>query len=379
MNICPSPLLAPVRRPVLMAVMSIAMLAMTTALLSNAAQAQTSPSGSGAKTAPSTIGTKPPAATRRESGVPGHYDKREEVQAFIKMMAERHRYDPETLQKTFAAVRKQPDVLRLIAPPSRTYKRSWENYRTRFLDRTRINGGLEFMQQHRATLERAAQIYGVPVEVIVAIIGVETIYGRVTGSFRIIETLTTLTFDYPRRAEFFSGELEHFLVLTREAGIDPFEPRGSYAGASGLPQFMPGSIRRYAVDFDRDGRIDLQGSVADSIGSVARYLAEHGWVPGGPVYYPTRIASEDKLQPLIDAGIEPRYTSGELSGFGVQAIGSVPDGTRMALIDLPNGDNPTTYLLGARNFYVVTRYNRSSFYATAVLELAEALKNGQAQ
>lgn len=313
-------------------------------------------------------------AAKTQQAAAGHYDKREDVQAFIESLAQRHGFDPKELSRTFAEVRKQPDALRLIAPPARTFKRSWSAYRARFLDRSRIDGGIEFWAQHRATLERAASIYGVPPEIIVAIIGVETIYGRVTGSFPVLDALTTLAFDYPRRAEFFRGELESLLLLARDGRLDLQDTKGSYAGAIGLPQFMPSSIRNYAVDFDKDGKIDLRHSPVDAIGSVARFLAEHGWVPGGQPYYPTRISADARLDPLIEAGIEPRYTMPQLSGFGVGAIGSVPDGTQLALIDLPNGDAAPTYLLGARNFYVVTRYNRSSFYATAVLDLAQELR-----
>lgn len=318
-----------------------------------------------------------PAAARSPQTAASNYEKREEVQAFIESLVQRHGFDPKELSRTFAEVRKQPDALRLIAPPPKTFKRSWSAYRARFLDRSRIDGGIEFWSQHRATLERAASIYGVPPEVIVAIIGVETIYGRVTGSFPTLDALTTLAFDYPRRAEFFRGELESLLLLARDRRLDLQDTRGSYAGAIGLPQFMPSSIRNYAVDFDKDGKIDLRNSPVDAIGSVARFLAEHGWVPGGQPYYPTRIGANARLEPLIEAGIEPQYTISELSGFGVGVIGSVPDGTQLALIDLPDGDAAPTYLLGARNFYVVTRYNRSSFYATAVLDLAQELRSGR--
>jgi membrane-bound lytic murein transglycosylase B len=314
------------------------------------------------------------ATGKAPQGAPGNYEKREDVQAFIASLAQRHGFDAKELSQTFADVRKQPDALRLIAPPPRTFKRSWSAYRARFLDRSRIDGGIEFWTLHQATLERAAGIYGVPPEVIVAIIGVETIYGRVTGNFPVLDTLTTLAFDYPRRADFFRGELESLLLLARDRRLELQDTKGSYAGAIGLPQFMPSSIRNYAVDFDKDGKIDLRNSPVDAIGSVARFLAEHGWVPGGKPYYPTRIGADAQLTSLIEAGIEPQYTTSQLSGFGVSAVGSVPDGAQLALIDLPDGDAAPTYLLGARNFYVVTRYNRSSFYATAVLDLAQELR-----
>jgi len=319
---------------------------------------------------------KPPAA-KAGAAAAGAFAERAETREFIRQMSERHGFDERSLEKIFADVRREPVVLKLIAPPPPDFKRSWEAYRARFLDPLRVRGGAAFWNEHADALERATRVYGVPAEVIVAIIGVETIYGRVTGEFRVIDALATLAFDYPRRSAYFREELEQFLLLSRETGADVFAARGSFAGAIGLPQFMPGSIRRYAIDFDGDGRIDLRSNPTDAIGSVARFLAEHGWVPGGPVYYPSRIDEGARLAPLIDAGIEPQFSSEQLSGFGVSPMGDVPAGTSLALIDLPNGGAAPTYLLGARNFYVITRYNRSSFYAMAVLELADALRSAR--
>jgi len=317
-------------------------------------------------------GKRKPAAAK--SPAAGEFPSRPAVQAFVRRMADRHGFDERSLESIFARVRREPAVLRLIAPPPPEFKRSWENYRARFLDPLRVRAGVAFWNEHADALERAADIYGVPPEVIVAIIGVETIYGRVTGEFRVIDALTTLAFDYPRRSAYFREELEQLLLLSRESGGDLFAMRGSFAGAIGLPQFMPGSIRRWAIDFDGDGRIDLRSNPVDAIGSVARFLAEHGWIPGGPVYFAARVDDAAALAPLIEAGIEPQFTSGQLAGIGVGALGEVPADTLLALIDLPNGDAPPTYLLGARNFYVITRYNRSSFYAMAVTELADALR-----
>jgi membrane-bound lytic murein transglycosylase B len=319
------------------------------------------------------VSKKPPAAAAGGGG----YASRSDVREFIDGLVDRHGFDRGALEKVFREVRRQPTVLRLIAPAPAGFKRSWETYRARFLDPLRIEGGIAFWRENEAALERASSVYGVPPEVIVAIIGVETIYGRVTGEFRVIDALATLAFDYPRRAEFFREELEQFLLMTRENGADVFAVRGSFAGAIGLPQFMPGSIRRYAIDFDSDGRIDLRSNPVDAIGSVARFLSEHGWVPGAPVYFPTRIEDRSRLGPLIEAGIEPQFRSEQLAEFGVSALGAAPDDPPLALIDLPNGDSPTTYLLGARNFYVITRYNRSSFYAMAVTELADALRSSR--
>jgi membrane-bound lytic murein transglycosylase B len=212
----------------------------------------------------------------------------------------------------------------------------------------------------------------VPPEIIVSIIGIETMYGRYTGNFRVLDTLTTLAFDYPRRAEFFRSELEQFLLLVRDQRLDPLGPRGSYAGAMGVPQFMPGSIRRHAVDFDGDGRIDLMRNNGDAIGSVASFLANHGWRTGEPTHFQARLADESKISPLIEAGIEPKFTIAQLASYGVSSTQKVPPAMPLALIDLPNGDEPTVYTLGAPNFYVI---NRSSFYAMAVIDLANELRN----
>jgi len=373
-------------RPARCAIALAALIAASVALAAEQPATRTSPK-SPSKVAPS-AGTGTKAArdsTPRSSGAKaktgnpaaGAFADRDDVREFMRQMVDRHGFDPDALKTIFAGVRREPLVLKLIAPPAPGFKRSWEVYRSRFLDPLRVRGGAAFWNEHAAALDRASQVYGVPAEVIVAIIGVETIYGRVTGDFRVVDALATLAFDYPRRAEFFREELEQFLLLSRENGADVFAARGSFAGAIGLPQFMPGSIRRYAIDFDGDGRIDLRSNPADAIGSVARFLAEHGWVPGGPVYYPTQIHDGARLEPLIEAGIEPQYSRDQLSDFGVSPMGDVPPGTLLALVDLPNGDDAPTYLLGARNFYVITRYNRSSFYAMAVLELADAVRSAR--
>ena len=258
------------------------------------------------------------------------YPARPEVRAFIDGLAERHAFDRAALDEIFARVRRSDAAIRLMTPAPPSFKRSWKVYRSRFIDDTRISAGVRFWREHEDTVARASERYGVPEEIIVAIIGVETVFGRITGDHRVIDVLTTLAFDYPRRADYFRSELEQYLLLTRTEGVDPFAVRGSYAGAIGLPQFMPGSIRRWAVDFDGDGRIDLRESPADAIGSLRNY--------------------------------------------GVSSRDPVAFDTKLALIDLPNGDDAPDYWLGARNFYVITRYNRSSFYASAVIELAEALR-----
>lgn len=320
--------------------------------------------------APAKAATPAQAPTSSPDGVAD----RVPVRDFIKSMVDQHRFDEADLLGLFAQVRTSPDVLRLIAPPRSGFKRSWSVYRARFLDPVRIREGARFWRDNQAAIDRASARYGVPAEIIVSIIGVETVYGRMMGEFRVIDALTTLAFEDPRRADFFRDELAAFLLHCRDNRADPLSVRGSYAGAIGIPQFMPSSIRRFAVDFDEDKRIDLRQSSADAIGSVARFLAEHGWRAGEATHF--RVAFDDiqRAQPLIDAGIEPRLTLDKLSAYGVGSPDAVPPEMPLALIDLPNGDDPTVYLLGGPNFYVITRYNRSSFYAMAVIELAQRLK-----
>ncbi|HEY5633047.1 MAG TPA: lytic murein transglycosylase B [Burkholderiaceae bacterium] len=306
-----------------------------------------------------------------------HFAARPELDDFVRRMIEVHGFDDASLRRTFGGVRRNARVLRLIAPPAAGFRRSWQAYRARFIEPVRIREGGEFWHSHAPALERAAEVYGVPAEFVVAIIGVETIYGRITGDFRVIDALATLAFDYPRRGDYFRGELEQFLLLAREADLDPFSVLGSYAGAIGIPQFMPTSVRNFAVDFDGDGRIDLRASATDAIGSVARFLAEHGWVRGQPTHFGARIAPDARLEPLLEAGIEPRFDAAALAEHGVSAEGALPESMAVALIDLDTSGAPTAYVLGARNFYVITRYNRSSFYAMAVIELARTLRQAR--
>ncbi|HKW80833.1 MAG TPA: lytic murein transglycosylase, partial [Casimicrobiaceae bacterium] len=222
------------------------------------------------------------AAAVSAADSPTPYDRRPETRAFIDMLASEDGFDRGELAQLFAQARYLPKVVAamsrpVLAPPK------WYEYAPQFLNPERIDAGLDFWRANAATLDRAQAEFGTPPEVIVAIIGVETYYGRQVGGYRVFDALTTLAFDYPRRGDFFRGELEQFLLLTRAAGVSPLAPIGSYAGASGLPQFMPGSVRAYALDYDRDGRIDLSGDPADAIGSVANFLARHDWQPGAPV------------------------------------------------------------------------------------------------
>ena len=293
------------------------------------------------------------------------------VVAFAQELAQRHAFDADAVLEQLGQVRPNAKVLQLIKPPATPLQRSWERYRPRFINDRRIDNGVRFWEENRLTLAKARAMYGVPEEVIVAIIGVETEYGRNTGSFSVLEALATLAFHYPRRADFFREELEQFLLLSRENGLDPLLVRGSFAGAIGIPQFMPGSQRRYAVDFDSDGRIDLGNSTEDAIGSVARFLEQHGWEGGQPVAVRARVSGEPDPA-LIEAGIRPSLRAGDLAGRGIVADADAE--AVVTLVDLVSPGRPTEYWLGYNNFYVITRYNRSSFYAMSVFQLAEAIR-----
>jgi membrane-bound lytic murein transglycosylase B len=302
------------------------------------------------------------------------YATHPEARAFASQMASEHGLNPEAVLDTLAQVSQDSRVIRLITPPTRKGVRSWARYRGQFIEPNRINRGVDFWANNADELARASARYGVPPEIIVAIIGVETIYGRNTGHFTTAGALATLAFDYPPRAELFRRELENLFLLAREQGRDPLSYEGSYAGALGYPQFLPSSVRNYAVDFDGDGRIDLEASPSDAIGSVANYLAVHGWEPGGTVAIRAHVEDPQQVAELIEAGITPAFSADDFSQRQVLPLGDVPEGARAALIDLVTPDAPTEYWLGFRNFYVITRYNRSSFYAMAVFGLAEALQ-----
>ena len=310
----------------------------------------------------------------------GQYQNRPEVQAFIAEMTQKHGFVEGELKLLFSRARYYPDIITLITPPTNPRVRSWQAYRSRFIEPVRIDGGVALWKRHAEALARAEKEYGVPAEIIVAIMGVETVYGRNTGGYRVIDALTTLSFDYPRRADFFRDELENYLLFARDEGIDIFALRGSYAGAIGIPQFMPSSWRKWAVDFDGDGKIDLRGSFVDAIGSVANYLKAHGWVAGAPIAFPAQVEG-NAWRDLLVRDIEPSAKLVDLPKLGVASAPllrqGLPDDTLCALIDLVTPDAPTEYWVGLQNFYVITRYNRSSFYAMSVMELASAVKQSR--
>jgi membrane-bound lytic murein transglycosylase B len=326
---------------------------------------------------------KPPAksktSTQRKAETTGPlYARRPDVMAQADEIAQRLALEPQWVRQAIGQSHYMPGIARAIAPPPVGTVKNWTVYRSRFIDPIRIRAGVKFWQDNRETLERAEQQTSVPAAILVGIIGVETIYGQQVGTYRVMDALTTLSFDFPKdhprateRSAFFRSELEAFLSLTQRTGTDPLALRGSYAGAMGLPQFMPSSWSKFAVDFDGDGRVDLFHSAADVIGSVANYFKAFGWKPGMPTHYPIRLTSDgaDKAT-LLAPDIRPTFTpsdmvarGGELEATALQHTGP------LALVELQNGDAPPLYLAGTENFYTITRYNWSSYYALAVIEL----------
>jgi membrane-bound lytic murein transglycosylase B len=295
---------------------------------------------------------------------------RPEMEAFIVDMAARHGYDSNGLRKLLQQVQPRPSIIRAMSAPSTA--RPWFEYRKRIVEPVRIENGVRFWRENAAALQKARREFGVPEELIVATIGVETLYGRNMGNLKVLDALATLAFDYPPRAEFFRGELEEYLLLTRESGFHPATMRGSYAGAKGMPQFLPSSYRKYAVDFDGDGRRDIVDSAADAIGSVANYYRSFGWNKGEPVFVSAEAGDAD-LAPLLAAGIRPSVTIAELRNRGM-IVQEPVDETAEANVFFVQTDAGPKLLLGLNNFYVITRYNRSINYAMAVWELATSIK-----
>jgi membrane-bound lytic murein transglycosylase B len=295
---------------------------------------------------------------------------RPEIDAFISEMAKKHAYDAATLRRLFAQAQTRPSIIRAISTPGTA--RPWHEFRRRNVDQARIEGGARFWLDNMAALERAKREFGVAEEIIVATIGIETVYGRHTGNFRILDALSTLAFDYPPRAAYFRSELEEYLLLARDSGMNAAAIRGSYAGAIGIPQFMPSSYRKYAVDFDGDGRRDLVASPADAIGSVANYYRSYGWKAGGVVAVPAE-ARDAQVDALVAAGLKPHVAVGELKSRGLGVPAELDETAQAAVFSLETEAGPQV-MLGFNNFYVITRYNRSVNYAMAVHELAREIK-----
>ena len=304
--------------------------------------------------------------------VSSHADvaSRTDVQDFISQMVSKHGFKDEPLKKLFGQVQLQEDIISAITRPAES--KPWHQYRPIFVTESRIRQGAEFWREHAEVLAEAERRYGVPASILVAILGVETRYGRHRGGYRVIDSLSTLTFDYPPRAKFFRGELEEYLLMSREEAIDPLELTGSYAGAMGQPQFIPSSFRAYAVDFDDDGHRDLWDNIDDIIGSVANYFSRHHWRSGEPIAVRAKV-NGNKHQPLLDKGYRPSITAGKLGKLGVKPQMPIDPKLDAALVALETEEGMEHWVT-LHNFYVITRYNHSELYAMAVYQLAEEIR-----
>jgi len=288
-------------------------------------------------------------------------------------------FDRESLEAIFADAQRKDSILKAMSRPAEKTK-AWYEYRAIFLTDKRMDQGLEFYEKHRDTLARAERESGVPAEVIVSIIGVETSYGGNTGSYRVIDALSTLAFDYPSRATFFTKELKHFLILTREQGLDPLTLKGSYAGAMGYGQFMPSSYRSYAIDFDGDDLIDIWNNPVDAIGSVANYFKRHGWHNGAPVVFAAEVAQDVPDSWFVQSrkDLVPRHTVLEFAEAGITVEQELPSDDKVIAMKFELEDG-YEHWLGLHNFYVITRYNHSSMYAMSVHQLSQEIAGKMAQ
>jgi membrane-bound lytic murein transglycosylase B len=297
------------------------------------------------------------------------YSERQDVRAYVADLVSEHGFDEEELLALFRQAERKDQILESIARPAeRTLE--WHEYRQIFVKEPRISQGVAFWNENEAILEAAEARYGVAPEYVVAILGVETRYGRITGSYRVLDALSTLAFDYPPRSAFFRKELTEYLLLAREEAGDPLTFTGSYAGAMGYGQFIPSSYRAYAVDFDQDGARDIWANEADAIGSVANYFSRHGWQAGGRVAMPVEL-QDPAADSVANESLDLKRTVGELAELGVRT-GDLDRSTEANLYRMMQPEGPD-YWLGFRNFYVITRYNRSRLYALAVHELSQAI------
>lgn len=306
------------------------------------------------------------------------YSQREDVQNFIEEMVTQHGFDKNHLLGLMRNVKQQKTAIEAIARPAES--KPWKDYRPIFITKKRIHNGVKFWREHKDELARAEKHYGVPAEIIVAIIGVETFYGKRAGNYPVLDALTTLGFDYPlenttrerqaSRELFFRKELKEYLIMSREENVDPRSLKGSYAGAMGMPQFISSSFRAYAVDFDGDGKRDLWDSTADAIGSVANYFKRHGWVKGKPVI--SRAQVSNSARKLGNKKMKPHTPVKDFKKKGAVPVQPFADNEMATLLAL-DGSRGQEFWLGLHNFYVITRYNHSPLYAMAVYQLGQAV------
>ena len=369
-------------------------LAFTASSIAHAAPAKKRPPAAksgkakAAKKAKAPVTAKAPVKPKRVvapvdySGEQVNFGEWRAVSDFADDIALRHGFPREELRALLSQIRYIESAVQLVKPAPPGKPKNMHAVRDLMIEPVRVNAGVKFWNEQGAVLARAEAEFGVPAEVIVGIIGIETVYGRNTGRFRILDVLTTLGFAYPEapnqaaRMAFFRGELENALVLARKNGIDPFSLLGSFAGAIGMPQFMPGSVLAYGVDYDGDGAVDLRNSTADAIGSVASFLVQHGWQrnEGGPLVYPANVAPGRAWEAMLGQGLSAKYRMPELIAAGVATPVPPPADRMLGLIDLQNGADATEYWIATNNFFAITQYNRSYFYAMSVIELGRAVK-----
>lgn len=301
------------------------------------------------------------------------YAQRDEVQAFIGDMVEKHQMDRTYLTSLFSQAQRQQSIIDAISRPAEKTLQ-WFEYRKIFIQESRIEKGKAFLKKYASTFDRVEAEYGVPREIVAAIIGVETRYGGYMGNYRVLDSLATLGFDYPARGKFFRGQLEEFLLLVREQNFDATELKGSYAGAMGFGQFIPSSYRAYAVDFDGDNIVDIWSNPVDAIGSVANYFARHGWRSGEPVVLPAQV-DETYDDALVDDSRKAQHSLAKLANAGIKpAAESGLPAQQAAMAMRMQAEKGPEYWIGLENFYVITRYNHSKMYALAVYQLSQALK-----
>ena len=293
----------------------------------------------------------------------------DELRTFIQDMSRKHDFDQDQLRQWFSKAHLHQSIIDAISRPAES--KPWYEYRPIFVTRERTSGGVHFWNENQAPLNRAEKEFGVPPQIITAIIGVETRYGEHAGRYPVLDALATLAFAYPPRSSFFRQELEQYLLMTREENLDPLAQKGSYAGAMGMPQFISSSFRRYAIDFDGDGKRDLWNNPKDVIGSVANYFQKHRWEPGQPIAHKVRVHG-DKYHQLVSEDLRPQHTQQELLDNGVILPRDIPRDIKGTLIELETENGPE-YWVTWHNFYVISRYNHSALYSMAVYQLSELI------
>lgn len=311
----------------------------------------------------------PVTETAGEIDLQPEHELPDNTKEFIAKMAENHNFDAGELKTLFRSVEIKQNIIDAITRPAEGMP--WFKYRKIFLTDARIDEGVKFWLKHADALAATEKQYGIPAQIIVAIIGVETMYGTRTGSYRVIDALSTLAFNYPKRSPFFTGELENFLLLCREENIDPLEPTGSYAGAMGIPQFMPSSFRNYATDFEGDQHRDIWNNPADAIASVANYFGKHHWQPGQAVAFPVQ-AKDESYKKIITTDLKPDLTKAQLRSLNIEPPEQLSENALAKLLAFEQEQTEELWL-ALDNFYVITRYNHSPLYAMAVFQLSQAI------